>query len=200
MQYRWAKAGLSLLGCFYDQSNAFNSMEWKYLERTFLPKFSPSDRRYLQLRNRRSLCILGDALGRAIIYIAGTGTRQGDTPAAQEFAIAFHKLVRAFDHSEYNALESAYFALTCPITKTHTFLGSTTWADDLLKWKILTSNLCVEHEATRVSDVFSRILEPAGMALNPKQLSSLCRFLGPDPEKRRKNSTLRLLVRLFQSK
>lgn len=101
MQFRWAKVGLTLLAALFDQANAFNSVTWQALEGRAMRDYTNSDKHFLQLRNRQSLCVMGDAINHAGVFAAGTGTRQGVTPAAQQFAHTFQTIVRKFDREHW---------------------------------------------------------------------------------------------------
>eukprot|EP00930_Biecheleria_cincta_P012046 TRINITY_DN11535_c0_g1_i1.p1 TRINITY_DN11535_c0_g1~~TRINITY_DN11535_c0_g1_i1.p1 ORF type:complete len:366 (+),score=39.46 TRINITY_DN11535_c0_g1_i1:1391-2488(+) len=106
LQFRWAKAGLCFAAALFDQANAFNSIRWSVLERPLHRTPPRADLHFLQVRNRRILCLMGSPETDAFIFAANSGTRQGDTPAAQEFASAYQLIVRNFDRSRYSPLET----------------------------------------------------------------------------------------------
>ena len=140
--------------------------------------YNGSDRHFLQLRNRRSICAMVDATNDAVIFIAGSGTRQGDTPSAQEFAVTFQSIVRKFDHRWYTPLETSYFVARHPCRPNFVYMGSSTWSDDLLKWKILPNDGKEKRNLQDIVDDFRGFLAPHGLDLNVSKTQVLCCFSG----------------------
>lgn len=97
---------LLLLFFLFDVANAFPSIRWESLEKRTLKDRAPSDQRILQLRHRRALCAIIDFLDQVAIFKLGSGNRQGDGPAAQQFAQAFLKLVQAWLKETYNIYDA----------------------------------------------------------------------------------------------
>lgn len=187
LQYRLLQAGISCFAALWDQSNAFNSIKWEALETAPMKRLGQSDKYFLQLRNRRSLCLQTDNHNTALVYLVGTGTRQGDTPATQEFSSAFQRVTQQFDKQQYNVLESMYFVARHPWIQRSIFLASSLWADDFLRWRILLNNGNEKAACDQLDAKFKQAVNSVGLDLNPKKTQFLVCFAGTNASSRERS-------------
>ena len=54
--------------------------------------------------------LLIDSLDHALVFVAGSGIRQGDTPAAQNFSAAFQRIIQSFNRSLSSMDNPLYFS------------------------------------------------------------------------------------------
>ncbi|CAE8593443.1 unnamed protein product, partial [Polarella glacialis] len=124
MIHRLSKAGFLVIAALFDIANAFPSLSWRYLEQHSYKHIPSSDLHFLIRRHRHSLTLLIDAAQQAGAFRAMTGTRQGDTSAAQEFAKAYDSAIRNWRRHRYTVLDRHCFVARDPWTKTPVCLNA----------------------------------------------------------------------------
>lgn len=179
LQYRLAAAGLITLMLLFDVSNAFPSIAWTALEKRFSREFQVNDQRILQLRHQRAICAIVDYLDRIGVFRLGSGNRQGDGPAAQQFALAFQKIVQNWSRRTHNVLDANFFVAKSPWTQTQVFLNSFLFADDLLRIAVVPNDAQPVAICQSLISTLQQFLDPASLALNSDKLLLLLSSAGP---------------------
>lgn len=113
-----------------------------------------------------------DNLGRVIILLPLSGTRQGDAPSAQIFAHAMTKLVQQWSRMNFNFsvsfLVGRDFWSGCSV-----FLGSVLFADDLLRCCCILDPKTVLARCELFNQTLKQVLNNANMDLNMDKFQML---------------------------
>ncbi|CAE8588820.1 unnamed protein product [Polarella glacialis] len=190
LSYRLCQSKHSVVWLMFDVSNAFPSMSWSWLDRSPLVKFSESDRHFLSQRRRQANCVVWDGSQNVIVCRAGSGNRQGDSPAAQQFALAFDRLVQLWA-KRTSAPDRNLLVARSTWTHDPVFLGSIVFADDVLRLVPVSDFSTAAATCSEMAASFRKYLRAAGMDMSLPKLQVLCCWAGKDAcDNRQKQLTI----------
>jgi len=169
MRHRLARAGIATAALFYDIINAFRSLAWPTLDTSL----AGARNGLVSRRHREAICIIADLCGKHGAFRIGSGNRQGDRPAAQQFGIAFGKLWLRHDAKEHGILELLYSVVCDPISGQRVYLGSLLFADDAVKLFPFYAPSGAATNLIRRLCLLRNFLAPHGLALSDDKLQLL---------------------------
>ncbi|CAE8618244.1 unnamed protein product [Polarella glacialis] len=184
MAHRLSQAGYLVIAALFDVANAFPSLAWPYLEQHSYKAIPNSDLHFLLSRHRQSLTFLTDAQQHAGVFRAMTGTRQGDTSAAQEFAKTFYSAIRDWCKSRYTVLDRLRFVARDPWTRTPVCLNSVLFADDLLKLIAVPRGSSPAQQLDSTIESLQQALHSLKLDLNMGKLQLMAFKQGPRENRR----------------
>ena len=118
---------------FYDETNAFPSMGWKWLCEATTEAVPAESCRLCCDRFLRMLMVLQDSEERCVLLRPGCGDRQGDGPAAQRYVLAQDRLVRAWAESTTSRAMKYELEVRDPDTGEWVLPTHALYADDLAR-------------------------------------------------------------------
>ncbi|CAE8633099.1 unnamed protein product [Polarella glacialis] len=187
LQYRLGKNKCSLLLCSFDVANAFPSIDWNALDSKPLKSFNPADRALLSRRYRNALCLVTDSSLNAGVFRPLTDNRQGDGPAAQQFARAFEAIIKKWSKDLFTLSELSMLAARDPWSKIPVFLGSLLFADDLLKIIPVVLPVGALNRCLQLITTLRTELQQHKMDLNLDKLQLLASWVGPGSARNRRD-------------
>ena len=165
-RWRYSMQGVHSVAAFFDEVNAFPSVDWPSLDNATCEGAQQADRRLLMQRYRNAVAILADSEGAVGAFRAACGDRQGDAGAAQRYVLATDPALATWHDDTATLLELGAGACEDPWSERMIQPRHAQYADDTAR---VGAALTVKGLVTRVTswnETMPQYTEPMGIAQN----------------------------------